>query len=93
MRSELIVSAKGQITLPKEMREELGLRPGDAVVWTVIDGAVLITAKSVDFNDLLGYFGEKARTSTELEVIDRTVAKAAGRQALPPVGDEKADAA
>jgi AbrB family looped-hinge helix DNA binding protein len=30
---ESIVQAKGQVTLPKEAREELGVRTGDRVTW------------------------------------------------------------
>jgi len=28
-----LVQTKGQVTLPKEARDELGLKPGDKVVW------------------------------------------------------------
>jgi AbrB family looped-hinge helix DNA binding protein len=30
---ESIVQPKGQVTLPKEAREELAIKPGDKVVW------------------------------------------------------------
>lgn len=30
---ESIVQPKGQVTLPKEAREDLGIRPGDKVAW------------------------------------------------------------
>ena len=34
------LSSKGQVTIPKAVREELGLRPGDLVAYVVRDGAV-----------------------------------------------------
>lgn len=93
MRHELVMSAKGQVTLPKEMRESLGLKPGDAVVWTVIGQGIVITPKSIDFNELRGILGAPPNGSATLEEIDRTIAEAAGRQALPPRGRGKEKAA
>jgi antitoxin PrlF len=47
------VTAKGQITLPKAVRDALGLRRGDEVVFRVeSDRAVL--AKTPDFLELAG---------------------------------------
>ena len=34
------LSSKGQVTVPKAIREELGLEPGDLVAYIVRDGAV-----------------------------------------------------
>ncbi len=34
------LSSKGQVTIPKAVREELGLEPGDLVAYVVGDGAV-----------------------------------------------------
>jgi AbrB family looped-hinge helix DNA binding protein len=36
------VSAKGQVTLPKKIRESLGLHPGDLISYDVDDGIVSI---------------------------------------------------
>ena len=30
---ESLVQAKGQVTLPKEARDELKLKPGDKIIW------------------------------------------------------------
>ena len=34
------LSSKGQVTIPKAIREELGLEPGDLVAYVVRDGTV-----------------------------------------------------
>ncbi len=34
------LSSKGQVTIPKPIRQELGLEPGDLVAYVVRDGAV-----------------------------------------------------
>lgn len=36
------VSSKGQITIPAEARDRLGLEPGTAVVFEIVEGGVLI---------------------------------------------------
>ena len=36
------VSSKGQVTLPKRVREAIGVRPGDAVAYDVNKGVVTL---------------------------------------------------
>lgn len=36
------VSSKGQITLPKKVREAIGVRPGETLVYDVADGVVTL---------------------------------------------------
>lgn len=36
------VSSKGQVTLPKHVREAIGVRPGDAVAYQVSKGVVTL---------------------------------------------------
>ena len=36
------VSSKGQVTLPKKVRDAIGVRPGDAVAYQVASGVVTI---------------------------------------------------
>ncbi len=43
------LSAKGQVSLPGEVRKALSLRPGDSVIFEITDGAVSIRrADSLD---------------------------------------------
>ena len=49
------VSSKGQITLPKAIREALGLRPGEEVVFELREGgAFLRPRRRVPLEALLG---------------------------------------
>ncbi|MCX8202031.1 MAG: AbrB/MazE/SpoVT family DNA-binding domain-containing protein [Candidatus Caldarchaeum sp.] len=41
------VSGKGQVTIPKEIREFLGVGPGDRVVFVVEDGKVVVVKDGV----------------------------------------------
>jgi len=36
------VGPKGQVVIPKAFRDELGIGPGDEVVFSLVDGAVLV---------------------------------------------------
>lgn len=47
------MSSKGQLTVPKSVREALGLEEGDAVVFRVVDGAAIL-APIPDLLDLAG---------------------------------------
>ena len=55
------MTVKGQVTIPKDVRMALGLRPGDLVSFEKRDGAVLVQkgaeAAAVSFEDRL----ERAR--------------------------------
>jgi antitoxin PrlF len=84
MWKELTLSPKGQVTLPKDMREELGIEPGDALVFTIVDNRIIVTPKSINFNDLAGFMGEPPAGRATLEEIDAAVMKAGGANALPP---------
>ncbi len=55
------LSSQGQVTVPKAVREQLALRPGDLVGYEVIDGKVVLTR--VDPFDA----GYHAALSTTLE--------------------------
>lgn len=89
---ELTLSSKGQVTLPKEMREALNLRPGDQIVYSIIDGEVVLTPKNVDFNDLAGLLGKPPRGRATLEEIDESVLKAAGGNVID-TDEESSEAA
>ncbi len=41
------LTSKGQMTLPKELRERLGLKPGDYVVLRPVAGGILISRATI----------------------------------------------
>jgi len=47
------LTSKGQITLPKSVRDALGLKEGDRVLFRVLEGRAVL-AKVEDFLDLAG---------------------------------------
>jgi AbrB family looped-hinge helix DNA binding protein len=43
-----VLTRKGQTTIPAELREELGLKQGDQIIWTKVNGDVrMIPAREV----------------------------------------------
>ena len=76
------VSSKGQVTVPKAVRDALGLREGDEVVFRV-EGSRAVLARTPDFLELAGTIRVPAakRNVAWDEVIRRTrSARAASRR-------------
>lgn len=53
MHAKATVTSKGQITIPRRVREELHLREGDQVLFEVADGRAVL-AKTPDLLELAG---------------------------------------
>jgi AbrB family looped-hinge helix DNA binding protein len=56
------VTSKGQTTIPKEVREALGLKPGDLILWEVAEGRAVV--RRVERMDL-AYLKALEETLTE----------------------------
>ena len=48
------LTSKGQTTIPKEVRDYLGLRPGDRVVFVCKDGVVVLQGLKETLLDMRG---------------------------------------
>lgn len=47
------LTSKGQTTIPKDVREQAGLRPGDAIRYTVLaDGTIIARVKNRSVRDI-----------------------------------------
>jgi AbrB family looped-hinge helix DNA binding protein len=65
------LTSKGQITLPKPVRDALGLKEGDRVLFRVLEGRAVLS-KVEDFLDLAG----SVRVSPEKKGADWQAIKA-----------------
>ena len=73
------VTSKGQITIPKAVRDELGLREGDRVAFRILDdGRVVVEPETVDLLQLRGILKPQCKGVT-LADMDQAIRTEAGR--------------
>jgi len=73
------VTSKGQITIPKAVREELGLTEGDRVAFRVLeDGSVVVEPETVDLLELEGALKPRQKGVT-LADMDAAIQNRKGR--------------
>ncbi|HEX9463045.1 MAG TPA: AbrB/MazE/SpoVT family DNA-binding domain-containing protein [Alphaproteobacteria bacterium] len=74
------ITAKGQTTIPKPIRNHLGLKPGDVVEFVVeADGGVRLIAKNLRLADLAGLLPRPKQPVT-LQDMDKAVTAGALRR-------------
>ena len=72
-----MLTSKGQLTLPKPIRELLRLHPGDAVDFVIDDqGEVRVRAGRFDARDLRGLLRKPGRKPVSLEAMDEAIRSA-----------------
>jgi len=55
MSEPTTMSIKGQVTIPRDVRERLGLQAGDKVAWSLLsNGTVVVRPKTRRLADLVG---------------------------------------
>jgi len=71
------VTTKGQVTIPKAVRDELGLKEGDRVAFRVLeDGTVIVEPETTEFSDLRGILKPK-RKGVSISDMDKAIRKRA----------------
>jgi AbrB family looped-hinge helix DNA binding protein len=74
------LTSKGQITIPKAVRDRLELRTGDEVEFSFDgDDRVTVRAARVDVGALRGSLRKPGRAAVSLEDMDAAVARGARR--------------
>lgn len=64
MKASTSMTVKGQVTIPKEIREELGLKPGDRVVFEK-EGNTIVLKSAKTLLDFRGYVKAERYISPE----------------------------
>jgi AbrB family looped-hinge helix DNA binding protein len=71
------LTSKGQITLPKAIREHLRVSAGDAIDFVVgADGDVRVRAGDVDVSELKGLLRQPGRRAVSVEEMDFAIRRA-----------------
>ena len=52
------VTSKGQTTIPKSVRDALGIKDGTPLRWRLKDGVLVVTAKTKRLEDFAGLLGK-----------------------------------
>lgn len=68
------MTSKGQLTIPKDVREALSLKPGTRFYVTVLDGRVVALPKTRRLADLAGMLGKPPSGETlSIEQMDEAI--------------------
>ena len=72
MSTESTVTSKGQTTIPKDIRDGLGLKPGDRITFAMMpDGTVQMRAKNRTVMTLAGSLRKAGRRRVPIEQLSR----------------------
>jgi AbrB family looped-hinge helix DNA binding protein len=70
------LTSKGQITIPKEVRDHLGLEPGDRLSFNIgREGDVTVEPETVDIRSLRGML--KSRRRVSLRAMEKAIRRGA----------------
>ncbi|MEQ1776354.1 MAG: type II toxin-antitoxin system PrlF family antitoxin [Burkholderiales bacterium] len=72
MTTAATLTSKGQTTIPKEIRESLGMKAGDRMTFTLMpDGTVVMRVKNKSITQLAGMLHRKGRKPVPIEQLSR----------------------
>ena len=71
------VTSKGQITLPRNVRQALGLDAGDKVDFVEIEGGFKLVPLRKDVRALKGRFAGRVERPVTIEEVDDAIAQSA----------------
>jgi len=72
MSTETTLTSKGQTTIPKAIRDSLGMKAGDRMSFTLMpDGIVLMRVKNKRVAELAGLLHKKGRKAMSIELLSR----------------------
>jgi antitoxin PrlF len=70
------VTSKGQVTLPRKVREVLRIRPGDRLDFVLSEGGeVRLRAGDVDVSELRGLLRRPRRKPVTLQAMEEAIAR------------------
>ncbi len=82
--SSATVTSKGQITIPKDVRERLGLEAGDRVVFVVqSDRDVTLKPAKTDIRKLHGMLSRKGGRRRSVEEMDEGIVRSIAEKHAP----------
>lgn len=75
------VTSKGQITIPKQVRDEMGLKPGDRVDFVKDrNGTMTLKAINTDFLSLRGIVKPRLKRPMTIKKVDEAIMRGVLRE-------------
>jgi antitoxin PrlF len=72
MPTDATLTSKGQTTIPKAIRDSLGMKPGDRMTFTLMpDATVVMRVKSKSVTELAGMLHKKSRKPVPVGQLSR----------------------
>ena len=72
MTTDATLTSKGQMTIPKAIRDSLGMKAGDRMTFMLMpDGIVVLRVKNKRVSDLVGILHKKDRKTVPVELLSR----------------------
>jgi AbrB family looped-hinge helix DNA binding protein len=72
MTSDATLTSKGQTTIPKEIRDSLGMKPGDRLTFTLMpDSTVIMRVKNKSVLELAGMLHKKGQKPVPVDKLSR----------------------
>lgn len=70
MSAPTTISSKGQVTVPRAIRERLGLQAGDKIAWSVLsNGTVVLRPKTRRLADLVGMLTQPGQPGVTVDEL------------------------
>lgn len=76
MGARALITSKGQITLPKEVRDRLSLKPGDAIEFIEEGGKTWVRPRNLRAVDLAGILHRPGMKTLTIEEMDEVIGAA-----------------
>jgi len=67
------VTSKGQTTIPKEIRDRLGLEAGTRIEWSIEDGKATLRPRKIRAVDLAGILHRPGMKPLSIEEMDEAI--------------------
>ena len=76
------MTSKGQITIPKDIRDKLKLKSGDRGFWVIVGQHAEFWPKNLNLGDYAGMFHDPARVSMTTEDLNEAIGDAAAESGM-----------
>lgn len=83
------ITAKGQTTVPKGVRDKLKLKFGDDVAWTVVNGHAVVRPKNRSFRDIAGILYDPNRKPVSIKEESEAVMDAVAQDVMRSMHRER----